>query len=91
MDSNGCMRQYKTDRVDPYLEPSVKDGISANRKKGVIEYADLTRLTHPRYMPDYKEAIGNNPRVFARTTGSFTRLYDLAVRNKEKNPFRVGR
>jgi hypothetical protein len=85
------MRQYKTDRVDPYLEPSVKDGIHANRKKGVVEYADLSRLTHPRYIPDHKEALLNNPKAFVRVTGSFSRLYDVAVRNKEKNPFRVGR
>ena len=91
VDEHGQMRQFKTDRVDPYLEPSVGDGIHPNRKKGVVEYADLTRITNPRYSPNYKESFSENPRRFCRITGSFTRLYDVAVRNREKNPFRVGR
>ena len=91
VDETGNMRQYKTDRVDPYLEPSVKDNIHFNRKKGVVEYADLTRLTNPRYSPEFNQAFSENPKVFRRITGSFSRLYDVAVKNKEKNPFRVGR
>ena len=91
VDEAGSMRQFKTDRVDPYLEPSVQEGIRPNRRKGVVEYADLTRPTHPRYSTDYKEALSHNPKAFSRLTGSFTRLYDVAVRNREKNPFRVGR
>jgi hypothetical protein len=91
VDEHGFVRQFKTNRVDPYLEPSVQDGIHPNRKKGVVEYSDLTRLTNPRYNPNYKASLSENPRRFCRITGSFTRLYDVAIRNREKNPFRVGR
>lgn len=91
VDDQGFMRQFKTDRVDPYLEPSVQEGIHPNRKKGVVEYSDLTRLTNPRYSQDYKETYSHNPKAFCRVTGSFTRLYDAAIRNREMNPFRVGR
>lgn len=88
--NTGKMVQYKTNRVTPDLEPSAKDGVRVNRRKGVIEYADLTRNTSERWNSDYHKTLIKNPKAFVHNTSPFSRLCDVAVRNHE-NPFRVGR
>ena len=88
--ANGKMIQYKTNRVSPYLESSAKDCTRSNRRKGVIEYADLTRSTAERWSNAYHKRITDNPKAFCHTPTPFSRLYDVAVRNHE-NPFRVGK
>ena len=88
--ATGKMVQYKTNRVSPDLEPSAKDGVKVNRRKGVLEYADLTRNTSERWNSEYHKTLTKNPKAFVHAVTPFSRLYDVAVRNHE-NPFRVGK
>ena len=88
--STGKMKQYKTMRDSPELEASAKDALRMNRRKGVLEYADMTRPSGERWNPDYHKVITTNPNVFRHTPTAFSRLYDVAVRNHD-NPFRVGK
>jgi hypothetical protein len=60
-------------------------------RKGVGEFFDLTRVTCPRWNPAYQQQLARAPRAFHRSTSAFVKMYDIAVRNHEPNPLRVGR
>ncbi|KAF4666653.1 hypothetical protein FOL47_003956 [Perkinsus chesapeaki] len=90
-ESSGDMKQYKTKRTTSYLEPSACDAVTYNRRKGVVEWGDLQRLTNPRWSRAYHRDFTKNSKIFHRITGPMCKVYDIAVRNKEPNPFRVGR
>lgn len=59
-----------------------------NRKKGITEYADLSRVTALRSNESHGEAFGKNTNIFRRKTGIFTHMYDAAGRHGYLNmPF----
>ena len=69
--------------------PSIMERKITNRKKGVAEYADLTRVTALRMNAVHNEAYERNFNVFKKKTGVFTHMYDAAVRNGGiSNPFK---
>ncbi|KAF4716535.1 hypothetical protein FOZ63_033540, partial [Perkinsus olseni] len=87
-EATGDMRQYKTKRTTSYLEPSACDAVTFNRRKGVVEWGDLQRLTNPRWSRAYHRDFTKNSRIFHRITGPMCKVYDIAARNKEPNPLR---
>jgi hypothetical protein len=88
--STGRMVQYRTNRESPDLEPSAKDGIRVNRRKGVLEYADLTRPTAERWSNAYHKTLNKNPKAFCHTPSPLSQFVENAVRNQD-NPFRTRR
>lgn len=64
-------------------KPVVKlfDTKAANMKKGICEFADLTRLYAPNYNNDYKNEFALNKNIFKLNTGIFSHLYDRSHRN----------
>ena len=61
--------------------PSIIERKVANRKKGVTEFGDLTRVTALRMNVFHNEALEKNSTIFRKKTGEFTHMYDAAVRN----------
>ena len=60
-----------------------------NRKKGLAEFYDLTRVAAIKTNQGHQEAVTNDPKVFYRKLGIFTNTYDAAVRNGNPNgPFK---
>ena len=59
-----------------------------HRKKGITEYADLSRVTALRSSESHGDAFGKNVNIFKRKTGIFTHMYDAAGRHGYLNmPF----
>ena len=64
------------------IEKTILDDKHINyKKKGVTEYADLTKTYRPNYNTEYKKAITDKPYRFRRFTGLFTNMYDASIRN----------
>lgn len=76
----GECEKRKTTRTDPYLEPSIKDALSFNRKKGVGEYVDEMRPTAERWNPLYHEGINCRERLFYKKSGPTTNFVDIMIR-----------
>jgi hypothetical protein len=69
--------------------PSILEKKITNRKKGVAEYADITRVTALRMNAVHNEAYKINFNIFKKKTGMFTHMYDAAIRNGGmSNPFK---
>ena len=51
-----------------------------NHKKGISEFADLTRVASKRENPDHIMALKENPNGFFRKTGLFTHIQDMNSR-----------
>ena len=52
-----------------------------NKKKGIIEYADLTRTFTLNFNEDYSKLYNDNSNRFKKFTGIFTNMYDSSIRN----------
>lgn len=52
-----------------------------NKKKGVAEFSDYTRLYNPNYNKEYRSLITENPKIFHQYNGIFSNLYDSAHKN----------
>jgi hypothetical protein len=52
-----------------------------NRKKGLAEFTDKTRVTALKINQDHLNAYNENPKVFHRKTGIFSHMYDASARN----------
>lgn len=70
-----------SDYVSKKTIPKLLDVKTANMKKGICEFSDLTRDYAPNYNPIYKESLENNKGLFRVQTGIFTHLYDRSHRN----------
>lgn len=51
-----------------------------NRKKGIGEYADLTKTFRTNFNKDFAEKIKNNPYLFHKYTGIFSNMYDASYK-----------
>ena len=51
------------------------------RKKGVGEYADLTKTFRINYNKDFAEKFNSNPYRFRKYTGIFSNMYDASHKN----------
>ena len=51
------------------------------RKKGVGEYADLTKTFRINYNKDFTEKFNSNPYRFRKYTGIFSNMYDASHKN----------
>lgn len=61
-----------------------------NRKKGLAEFYDLTRVAAIKVNEGHREAYTSNPKVFYRKLGIFTNTYDAAIRNgNPAGPFKA--
>ncbi len=61
-----------------------------NRKKGIAEFYDITRVTAEKTNEGHRTALEANPRAFYRKLGIFTHTYDAAVRNgNPSGPFKA--
>lgn len=61
-----------------------------NRKKGLAEFYDLTRVAATKTNEGHQQAYSANPQVFYRKLGIFTNTYDAAVRNgNPAGPFKA--
>ncbi len=61
-----------------------------NRKKGLAEFYDLTRVAATKKNEGHEIALSTNPKVFYRKLGIFTNTYDAAVRNgNPSGPFKA--
>ncbi len=52
-----------------------------NKKKGVAEFSDLTRPTHPNINRNFRENYHSNNDMFKVYNGIFSHMYDAAHRN----------
>ena len=59
----------------------VLDRKAANRKKGVCEYSDLTRVSALKKNQIYGNMFTANQLMFRKKTGIFSYMYDSAIRN----------
>ena len=66
---SGLITQQRTDFEGQELPASVESGQGYNRRKGIGEYSDLTRLTHPRWNRGYQKQINQNERLFYNLSG----------------------
>jgi hypothetical protein len=89
VDSRGRTNRSATDFVNlgglNYQERNFR------RRKGVVEYADLTHLYNARANPEFKSRIEGDGKAFHSRSSEITQYAEDAVMNKEMNPFRVGR
>lgn len=61
-----------------------------NRKKGLAEFYDLTRVSAIKVNEGHREAFEKNPKVFYRKLGIFTNTYDASIRNgNPAGPFKA--
>ena len=67
---------------------SIFDKKSLNKRKGITEIRDLSRLTAVNENHDLQNALKNNPCVFRKRDGEATHLYNAAARFGEDNPFK---
>ena len=75
-------------KTSPIIEMGLLDHKVTNRKKGITEYADLSRVTALRNNEGHGDAFGGNAHIFKRKTGIFTHMYDAAARHGNLNmPF----
>jgi hypothetical protein len=74
------------DRTRP-MDTSIFKKTNANRTKGISEYCDVERPTHPRLNVDHAKALQDDPLVFNRKDGIFTHLYNSAARLHVEKPF----
>ena len=72
------MINYSTANYNPLNHSKIKrvSTANANRRKGLSEYHDLTRLNNKFPTKVYKEAIETNPRAFFRRSGEFSQHAD---------------
>jgi hypothetical protein len=59
----------------------VLDKKVTNRKKGVVEFSDLTRVSALKMNERYNSMYQVDSTMFRKKTGIFTFMYDAAVRN----------
>ena len=59
-----------------------------NRKKGVTEFADESRITALHTNHDYIDAFKQDQNMFKRKNGLFTHTYDAAKRFGIEKPFK---
>ncbi len=59
----------------------VLDRKVTNRKKGVVEFSDLTRVSALKMNEQYNSMYEADSTMFRKKTGMFTFMYDAAVRN----------
>ena len=52
-----------------------------NKKKGVAEFSDFTKPSHPNFNKEYQDLVAKDPKIFMRYKGIFSELYDSAWRN----------
>ena len=52
-----------------------------DRKKGIGEYADLTKTFRINFNKDFAEKFNNNPFRFHKFTGIFSNMYDASHKN----------
>lgn len=69
------------DYVSKKAIPKLLDVKTANMKKGICEFSDLTRDLAPNFNPIYKDTLNQNNNIFRVQTGIFTHLYDRSHRN----------
>jgi len=82
-DEKGDVFQEKTDRTSSYLEPSIKDGITFGRKKGIGEYRDIIHPMAARWNRQFHGGISTNDRktkMFGKRQSHMTQFLDLAIR-----------
>jgi hypothetical protein len=71
------------------MQVGILDKCITNKKKGITEYADLTRVSAINQNKHFQENFDTQPKMFAKKTGIFTHLYDAAARFGEDKPFKV--
>lgn len=83
--TNTSSKKYNIITFEPLshrIDKTILDDKHINyKKKGVTEYADLTKTYRPNYNTEFKKAITNKPYRFRRFTGLFTNMYDASIRN----------
>ena len=52
-----------------------------DRKKGIGEYADLTKTFRLNFNKDFAEKFKSNPFRFHKYTGIFSNMYDASHKN----------
>ena len=52
-----------------------------NRKKGLVEYSDLTMTFNTNFNEDYSKLFKDNSNRFKKFTGIFTNMYDSSIKN----------
>jgi hypothetical protein len=73
-----------TNDTNPYSGAQILKTLDkkvTNRKKGLAEFYDLTRVAAIKANEGHQHAFAQNPQVFYRKLGIFTNTYDAAVRN----------
>jgi hypothetical protein len=91
MKPNGAQVRIRTERRGPSLEASAKDSLVVNRRKGVVEYADLMRTTNPRWNAAYHEALTKDDRVFYRKPQMMSTFAENCVKKTGKSAFSLER
>lgn len=91
MKPDGAQVRIRTDRRGPSLEASAKDSLVTNRRKGVVEYADLMRNTNPRWNAAYHEALTKDDRVFYRKPQAMSTFAENCLKKTGKSAFTIGR
>ena len=65
--------------------------IKNKRKKGIAEFGDYLRPSHPNFRKEYKQLLDNNNNIFKRYNGIFSLMYDSAAKNGNiYKPFKRG-
>ena len=59
----------------------VLDKKVTNRKKGVAEFSDLTRVSALKKNEQYNNMYSENNAMFRKKTGIFTYMFDAAIKN----------
>jgi hypothetical protein len=71
---------YRTTNEKGKIMNQMKKDLN-NKKKGVAEYADLTRTYRENYNPDYQRLFKENNKRFFKYQGIFSDMYDSARKN----------
>ena len=71
---------YRTTNEKGKIMNQMKKDLN-NKKKGVAEYADLTRTYRENYNPDYQRLFKENNKRFFKYQGIFSDMYDSAQKN----------
>ena len=83
--NNLSSKDYDIINFQPILANSPKCQIMNktlnDRKKGVGEYADLTRTFRINFNKDFEEKFNKNPFRFHKYTGIFSNMYDASYKN----------
>jgi len=76
---SGSISQHRTQYKEQRLPPSVENNSNFNRLKGVAEYTDLTRPTHPRWSTAYHNDYNHNNKLFYPLSGPVTSFVDTML------------